>query len=279
MFSRRNRNISNQAKDKHILDESLTNESFDLSSSIGNQAMIENLDQIPDFDDYIPVELEPENLLKSREADLFTNRPRLKKEINKTTKDPDVNSVGSEATMIKRYDEESDNEVVLKPPKTTNPPKPKKQEKPKKQQNSAKKKAAKPVVKKRFEDENLITNIKEKPQLIDIPEMNLDPKDSGAIKIEPLKRFDSSRKAERKPMIGMPEKDSDSVAGNSEFILPLIEEIEDKKSIREINSKEDPVMGFFNNIISNIRKENDGESSDAEKESGSEFEDENDNGS
>ncbi len=102
--------------------------------------MIENLDLISDYGDDLSLAMEQEAAWKSREVDLLTNKPRLKKEIDEPYKDPDINSVGSEAAMIKRYDEDSDNEVILKPAKSKNFSKPKKQKEAKK---TAKKKSGK----------------------------------------------------------------------------------------------------------------------------------------
>ena len=144
--------------------------------------------------------------------------------------------------MIKRYDEDSDNEVILKPAKSKNSPKPQKQNEAKK---SAKKKAVKPDVKKQFANENLITTIEKK----------------------------------KAPLIGMPEKDSDTEDDNYENILPLIQEKEDRKIIREKPSMEDPAIGFINNIITSHRKQDSGGNSDTEKEFRVESEAENDNGS
>lgn len=46
MFSRKNRNNIQPSKDSYIPEKGLSEESFDLNTSIGNQAMIENLDLI-----------------------------------------------------------------------------------------------------------------------------------------------------------------------------------------------------------------------------------------
>jgi hypothetical protein len=147
MFSRRNKKISNQPDGKQIRGKSLADESFDLNSSIGNEAMIENLDLIDDYGDDLSFAIAQEAAWKSREVDLLTQRPPRQGDTGEVYKDPDVNSVDSETTMIKRYDEESDNEVVLKPAKQ------KKQEKPKKQKKSVRNQALKPVVKKQFANE------------------------------------------------------------------------------------------------------------------------------
>ena len=120
MFSRRNKKISNQPDGKQIRGESLIDESFDLNSSIGNEAMIENLDLIDDYGDDLSFAIAQEAACKSREVDLLTQRPPRQRDTDEVYKNPDVNSVGSETAMIKRYDEESDNEVVLKPAKQKN---------------------------------------------------------------------------------------------------------------------------------------------------------------
>ena len=88
MFSRRNKKSDNRQKNNDIRGESLTDESLDLNTSIGNQAMIENLDLISDYGDDLSLAMEQEAAWKSREVDLLTNRPRLKKKSMNLTKIP-----------------------------------------------------------------------------------------------------------------------------------------------------------------------------------------------
>ena len=67
MFSRRNKKPDNRQKKNDIRGESLTDESFDLNTSIGNQAMIENLDLLSDYGDDLSLAMEQEAAWKSRE--------------------------------------------------------------------------------------------------------------------------------------------------------------------------------------------------------------------
>ena len=88
--------------------------------------MIENLDLISEYDDDLSSALEHEAAWKSREADLLTqSRPRQRNSDENYT-DPDMNSVGSEATIIKHIGEDNESDEVLRPRKPQKPKKTKK---------------------------------------------------------------------------------------------------------------------------------------------------------
>ena len=191
MFSRRNRSVSNKPKDDQSSERPVTDEIFDFNTSIGNQALIENLDLIQDNDHG--------SVLKSREADLQTHRPPRKRDNGENYKVPDMNSMGPETNVTYRIGEDKERNEILKP---------------RKPEKSAKKEAAKPAQKKRFANENIITNEKKKP-----------------------------------PLIGMPEKDPDSEDNDPEFILPPIQEKKRKKGIIEKNESKTAGLWSDQNIL------------------------------
>ena len=153
MYPRTNRKKNGrQINENYIRGEEHADDIFNLNSSIGNQALIENLDDLLAAED----NLLPDN--EQRSQDLITQRPVHRHKSSRTnniideneddslSEDSDIKIVNPEVVRVKRYDEESDSEETVKPLK------------PKKPKKSTEKKAKKAVSGKRFADEINIMN-------------------------------------------------------------------------------------------------------------------------
>ena len=171
--------------------------------------MIENLDKLEEFEEIFPqAAMLHESGPKS--FDLITQRPRHAKKKTDNSYDSDEGSVENlhyENNRIKRFDEESESDEILVPPKP---------KKTKKSQKAAKNKAQKPS---RGE---ITINESKKPSLIGMPEKEPGSENSKAKglpliseKSPDLNNLITNEIAEP-PMIGMPEKDMDLEGSNAE---------------------------------------------------------------
>ena len=213
MYPRTNRNKNRrQPNENRIRGEDRADESFDLISSIGNRALIDNLDELLSGEEDIPGN-DPRN------QDMITQWPvhRLRgsggkniiseDEDDSSSEESDVSSISVEETRLKRYDEDSLSEIPIKPLK----------------QKKAEKKAKKPSAGKRYANDINIMN-----------EDNIMNDD-----------LITNRK-KKKPLVGMPEKDTDSEDSKFGYLEPLIKIADSEVEENNIDADSDKAGGISN---------------------------------